>query len=65
MVLAILVDESVPLGGAIHLIATVDATHIEPPQAKSRHRRGESYAVHAKSILGGLHHEYLLAPDRV
>jgi hypothetical protein len=37
-------------------------THIEPPQANSRHRRGESYAVHAKPILGGLHHEYLLAP---
>ncbi len=40
-------------------------THIEPPQANSRHRRGESYAVHAKPILGGLHHEYLLAPARV
>jgi transposase InsO family protein len=37
-------------------------THIEPPQANSRHRRGESNAVHAKPILGGLHHEYLLAP---
>jgi len=40
-------------------------TQIEPPQANSRHRRGESYAVHAKPILGGLHHEYLLAPARV
>jgi integrase-like protein len=39
--------------------------HIEPRQANSRHRRGESYAVHAKPILGGLHHEYLLAPARV
>ena len=28
----------------------------------SRHRRGESYAVRAKSILGGLHHEYSFAP---
>jgi hypothetical protein len=28
-----------------------------------RHRRGESYAVHANPILGGLHHEYFLAPE--
>lgn len=28
----------------------------------ARHRRGESYAVRANSILGGLHHEYFLAP---
>ena len=28
----------------------------------SRHRRGESYVVRAKSILGGLHHEYSFAP---
>jgi transposase InsO family protein len=27
----------------------------------SRHRRRESYTVRAKSILGGLHHEYSLA----
>jgi putative transposase len=27
----------------------------------SRHRRGESYAVRANPILGGLHHEYFLA----
>jgi hypothetical protein len=31
-------------------------------QPKSRHRRKESYAVHAIPILGGLHHEYFLAP---
>ncbi len=31
--------------------------------AESRYRRGESYAVRAKSILGGLHHEYALAHD--
>jgi transposase InsO family protein len=30
--------------------------------ARLPHRRGESYAVRAKSILGGLHHEYSLAP---
>ncbi len=34
------------------------ATNIRP---ESRHRRGEYYSVRAKSILGGLHHEYFLA----
>jgi putative transposase len=28
------------------------------PKPTSRHRRGESYGMHAKPILGGLHHEY-------
>ena len=32
------------------------------PKPHSRHRRGESYAVGAHPILGGLHHEYFLAP---
>ncbi len=31
-------------------------------QSRSRHRREDSYAVRAKSVLGGLHHEYYLAP---
>ena len=31
------------------------------PVPNSRHRRGESYAVRTKPILGGLHHEYSLA----
>jgi hypothetical protein len=31
------------------------------PVPNSRHRRGESYAIRAKWILGGLHHEYSLA----
>jgi putative transposase len=31
------------------------------PQPNSRHRRGESYAVSASAVLGGLHHEYFLA----
>jgi hypothetical protein len=35
------------------------------PESSSRHRRGESYAVRAASILGGLHHEYSLAPASV
>ena len=30
-------------------------------KSRSRHRRAESYAVRAKSILGGLHHEYSLS----
>jgi putative transposase len=41
----------------------------DPPPAcrnyrhpNSRHRRGETYAVRAESILSGLHHEYYLAP---
>ena len=32
------------------------------PHPNSRHRCGESFAVRAKSILGGLHHQYFLAP---
>ena len=32
------------------------------PCPNSRYRRGESYAVRANPILGGLHHEYSLAP---
>ncbi len=42
----------------------------DPPRTKlyytnpnSRHRRRESYAVRANPILGGLHHEYFLAPN--
>ena len=36
--------------------------NLDLPHPNSRHRRGESYAVHANPILGGLHHEYVLAP---
>jgi hypothetical protein len=32
------------------------------PCSKSRHRLREEGAVHAKSVLGGLHHEHFLAP---
>src|SRR5258705_3179571 len=39
-------------------------TSLDPPHSNSRHRRGESYAIGAKPILGGLHHEYCLAPLR-
>jgi transposase InsO family protein len=37
-------------------------TYRDQSQPNSRHRCGDLYAVGAKSILGGLHHEYLLAP---
>jgi putative transposase len=37
-------------------------TNFDSPHPKSRYRRGESYAVLVNSILGGLHHEYFLAP---
>jgi putative transposase len=37
-------------------------TPLDPPHPNSRHRRRESYAIGAKRILGGLHHEYCLAP---
>jgi len=39
-----------PVGALVH------------PVSNSRYRRGESYAVRAIPILGGLHHEYFLAP---
>ena len=32
------------------------------PKPTLRHRRGESYSVDAKPILGGLHHEYSFVP---
>jgi transposase InsO family protein len=37
-------------------------TNLGRPHPDSRHRRGESYAVRANPIRGGLHHEYVLAP---
>jgi hypothetical protein len=36
--------------------------NLEHPRTSSRHRRGESYAVRGNPILGGLHHEYFMAP---
>ena len=37
-------------------------TPTQPLHRESRHRIGASLAVRAKSVLGGLHHEYSLAP---
>src|SRR6202011_5359212 len=37
-------------------------TNLYHTNPNSRLRRGESYAVSANPILGGLHHEYFLAP---
>jgi putative transposase len=34
----------------------------DPPTTNLSHRCGETYALHARPILGGLHHEYFLAP---
>ena len=39
--------------------SSADIDHLQP---LSRHRRGETYAVRADPILGGLHHEYSFAP---
>ncbi|MEO8631117.1 MAG: integrase core domain-containing protein [Betaproteobacteria bacterium] len=34
-----------------------------PQTRQSRHRLGERLVVHAKSVLGGLHHEYSYKPE--
>lgn len=47
------------LGPGVPDPPTTDLSH---PNSDSRHRRGESYSVWARSIFGGLHHEYFLAP---
>jgi Integrase core domain len=47
------------LGPGVPDLPPTTLAHLQPP---SRHRRGESYAVGARPILGGLHHEYYLAP---
>jgi len=36
--------------------------HLEHALPKSQHRLGDLGSVHSKAILGGLHHEYSLAP---
>jgi putative transposase len=54
-------------GGRSHMalgpgVPDPPATTMVLPEPSSRHRRGESYAVRATSVLGGLHHEYSAAP---
>jgi putative transposase len=41
--------------------AIPDVPSTRTAQPSSRHRRGESYAVRADPVLGGLHHEYSFA----
>jgi putative transposase len=57
-------------GGRLHMalgpgVPDPPATTEIHPGPSSRHRRGELYAVRATSVLGGLHHEYSLAPAGV
>jgi transposase InsO family protein len=52
--------------GRVHMalgpgIPDPPATTAVGPTANSRHRLGQSCAVQAKAVLGGLHHEYSLA----
>ena len=35
---------------------------VPPATPPTRHRIGERLGVRARSVLGGLHHEYLLTP---
>jgi len=35
---------------------------VSSAKSLTRHRLGERLEVHARSVLGGLHHEYRLAP---
>jgi putative transposase len=46
------------LGPGIPDPPTTDLRHAN---SGSRHRRGELYSLCARSVLGGLHHEYFLA----
>ncbi len=38
---------------------------VSSAKSLTRHRLGERLEVRARSVLGGLHHEYLLAPALV
>jgi len=49
-------------GIVLRLLADL-AGLVEPPATPlTRHRIGERLGVRASSLLGGLHHEYLLVP---
>jgi hypothetical protein len=56
-------DESIERLGVRVLKSPPRSPITKVPAQSSRHRRGESYAVRANPILGGLHHEYCLAPS--
>jgi hypothetical protein len=46
----------------LRVFADLAGLVVLPATPLTRHRIGERLAVRAKSVLGGLHHEYLLAP---
>ena len=33
------------------------------PYPNAHHRRADAYGIRARSILGGLHHKYFIAPN--
>jgi len=47
---------------ALRLLADLADLVVPSATPLSRHRIGERHGVRARSVLGGLHHEYVLAP---
>jgi hypothetical protein len=45
-----------------HAVPDPPAEMVSPANERSRHHLGERAVVCARSVLGGLHHEYSLAP---
>jgi hypothetical protein len=46
----------------LRLLAGLTGLVVPSATPLTRHRIGERLGVRARSVLGGLHHEYLLAP---
>jgi len=47
---------------ALRLLADLADLVVPSATPLSRHRIGQRHGVRARSVLGGLHHEYRLAP---
>jgi len=47
---------------ALRLLADLADLVVPSATPLSRHRIGERHGVRARSVLGGLHHEYALVP---